>query len=149
MNFILFSQAAWCLIRLKETLCFWTDSKPWVIRLSWKSLSQNAHWPQVLPILPWDRSEWFSLCFYCGCFPTLIPVCHIEYSAPTITYILLDCGSPPHPHPRTKALTWVKSANCNLAGNSISQTQEPKGTQPSKRDALTPMLTFSIKGLWS
>lgn len=143
INFKLVSNAALYLTRLKEMLWFWIDSKQRFNGVG-RAFSKNAHWPQVLETMTfWGRSEWLSL-FPQWVFPMPTPVCHIEYPAPITTYTLLGCGSP---HP--KAPTRVGSANCNLAGNFLSGTQEPKGTQSSKRDALTSMLSFSFKGLWS
>lgn len=46
-----------------------------------------------IDLLTWNRSKWFSLCLYCGFFPSLILGCQITYSASITTYVLLDCGS--------------------------------------------------------
>lgn len=93
INFKLISNAARYLTRLKEMLWFWID---WKQRFNGvgRAFSKDAHWPQVLETMTfWGRSEWLSLCFHSACFPMPIPVCHIEYSAPIITYTLLGCGS--------------------------------------------------------
>lgn len=88
-------------IKRDAVILNWLKTK---VQWCWKSLFQNAHWPLVLETVTfWGRREWLSFCFYSGCFPMLIPVCHIEYSAPIITYTLLGCGSP---HTQKLQLEW-------------------------------------------